>query len=49
MTACTRIGTHQFLEAAEGSEKDSIYSILQSLKQLSYKVKMHKSGGGTEG
>ena len=44
MTACIRIGIHRFLEAAEGSEKDNIYSMIQSLKQLSYKVAMHKNG-----
>ena len=41
MTACTRIGIHRFFEAAEGSEKGNINSIIQSFKQLSYKVEMH--------
>ena len=48
MTTCTRIGIQRFLEAAEESKKDNISSKIESLKQLSYKVEMHKSGGGCE-
>ena len=48
MTACTRIGIQRFLEATEGREKDVIYSKIQSLKQLNYKVEMHKNDAGRE-
>ena len=49
LTACTRIGLPRFWEAAERRNKYNIYSKIQSLKQPSYKVEMHKYGAGREG
>ncbi len=48
LTACTRIGLPRFWEAAERRNKYNIYSKIQSLKQPSYKVEMHKCVGGRE-
>ena len=46
LTACTRIGNLRFCHASEVSEKYNNYSEIQSLKQLSCKVEMHKCVAG---
>ena len=46
LTACTRIGILRFRDASERSQKHRKHNGLQSFKQLSCKVEMHKSVEG---